>query len=278
MEKRRVLLNGLCYLVLCIFSLLFFMPICIVLMNSFKNKLYITTTPFELPTAETWVGLKNYVEGLQKIHFINSIGYSVFITVASIVCIVIFCSLAAWIITRVKSRMASFLYYFFLLSMVVPFQMIMYTMTRVAGVLKLDNWVGIVVLYLGCGCGMAIFMYSGFVKGIPVELEEAASIDGCNPFAMFVRVIFPILKPISITVAILDAMWIWNDYLLPYLIIGTKYRTIPVAIQYLKGGYGSTDYGYLMAIIIVALIPIVCFYFTCQKYIIEGVVAGAVKG
>lgn len=278
MGKRKTLTNILSYTFLSLFSLVFFAPIFIVVMNSFKNKLYISAEPFKLPDSTTWVGIKNYVEGLQKIHFFSSIGYSVFITVTSICCIVIFCSLAAWIITRVKSRTASFLYYFFLLSMVVPFQMIMYTMTRVAGVLHLDNWVGIVVLYLGCGSGMAVFMYSGFVKGIPVELEESASIDGCNPLTMFLRVIFPVLKPISITVAILDAMWIWNDYLLPYLVIGTRYRTIPVAIQYLKGGYGSTDYGYLMAVIVVALIPIVVFYFSCQKYIIEGVVAGAVKG
>ena len=218
------------------------------------------------------------MEGLTKIHFFNSIGYSLFITVFSVLAIVIFCSMTAWYITRVKGKHTSFIYYMFIASMVVPFQMVMYTMTKTANVLHLDNYVGIVVLYLGFGAGMSVFMYSGFVKGIPTELEEAALIDGCSPLTMFVKVIFPILKPISITVAILNAMWIWNDYLLPYLVIGTKYRTIPVAIQYLKSGYGSIDYGHLMAAIVVALIPIVIFYFACQKYIIEGIVEGAVKG
>lgn len=222
--------------------------------------------------------MKNYVEGLSKIHFFNSIGYSLFITVFSVLAIIIFCSMTAWYITRVKSKATSFLYYMFIASMVVPFQMVMYTMTKTANVLNLDNLWGIVILYLGFGAGMSVFMFSGFVKGIPMELEEAALIDGCNPITMFIRVIFPILKPISITVAILNAMWVWNDYMLPYLVIGTKYRTIPVEIQYLKSGYGSIDYGHLMAAIVVALIPIVIFYFACQKYIIEGIVDGAVKG
>lgn len=186
--------------------------------------------------------------------------------------------MTAWFITRVKGKISSFLYYLFVASMVVPFQMVMYTMTKTADTLHLNNLVGMLVLYLGFGAPMAVFMFSGFVKGVPIDLEEAALIDGCNPISMFTKVIFPILKPISITVAILDAMWIWNDFQLPYLIIGTKYRTVPVAIQYLKTGYGSIDYGHLMAVIVVALIPIVIFYFCCQKYIIEGIVDGAVKG
>ncbi len=265
-------------MILTILSVAFLIPILLVIMNSFKNKLFISTTPFELPNEQSFMGLKNYVEGLMKIHFFDSIGYSLFITVFSVLAIVIFCSMTAWYITRVKGKVTTVLYYMFIASMVVPFQMVMYTMTKTANVLHLDNYVGIVALYLGFGAGMSVFMYSGFVKGIPMELEEAALIDGCSPFSMFVKVIFPILKPISITVAILNAMWIWNDYLLPYLIIGTKYRTIPVAIQYLKSGYGSIDYGHLMAAIVVALIPIVIFYFACQKYIIEGIVEGAVKG
>lgn len=278
MAAKKKMSNGMIYLVLTVLAAVFIIPIALVIMNSFKNKLYISTTPFQLPKAESFRGFKNYAEGLSKIHFFSSIGYSLFITVASVICIIIFCSMAAWFITRVKSKITSFLYYMFIVSMVVPFQMVMYTMTKTANVLHLDNCFGIIILYLGFGAGMAVFMFSGFVKGIPVELEEAALIDGCNPLNMFFKVIFPILKPISITVAILNAMWIWNDFLLPYLIIGTKYRTIPVAIQYLKSGYGSIDYGHLMAVIVVALIPIVIFYFICQKYIIEGIVSGAVKG
>lgn len=275
-KKRRG--DAIVYILLTLLAVAFLVPIALVIMNSLKNKLYISTTPFELPNSESFVGMKNYVEGLSKIHFFNSIGYSLFITVFSVLAIVIFCSMTAWYITRVKSKATSFLYYMFIASMVVPFQMVMYTMTKTANVLNLDNLWGIVILYLGFGAGMSVFMFSGFVKGIPMELEEAALIDGCNPITMFIRVIFPILKPISITVAILNAMWVWNDYMLPYLVIGTKYRTIPVAIQYLKSGYGSIDYGHLMAAIVVALIPIVIFYFACQKYIIEGIVDGAVKG
>ena len=278
MKKKQTISNVIIYIALTILSVAFLIPILLVIMNSFKNKLFISTTPFELPNEQSFMGVKNYVEGLTKIHFFDSIGYSLFITVFSVLAIVIVCSMTAWYITRVKGKLTTAIYYLFIASMVVPFQMVMYTMTKTANVLHLDNYVGIVALYLGFGAGMSVFMYSGFVKGIPMELEEAALIDGCSPFTMFVRVIFPILKPISITVAILNAMWIWNDYLLPYLVIGTKYRTIPVAIQYLKSGYGSIDYGHLMAAIVVALIPIVIFYFACQKYIIEGIVEGAVKG
>ena len=278
MKKKQTISNVIIYIALTILSVAFLIPILLVIMNSFKNKLFISTTPFELPNEQSFMGVKNYVEGLTKIHFFDSIGYSLFITVFSVLAIVIFCSMTAWYITRVKGKLTTAIYYLFIASMVVPFQMVMYTMTKTANVLHLDNYVGIVALYLGFGAGMSVFMYSGFVKGIPMELEEAALIDGCSPFTMFVRVIFPILKPISITVAILNAMWIWNDYLLPYLVIGTNYRTIPVAIQYLKSGYGSIDYGHLMAAIVVALIPIVIFYFACQKYIIEGIVEGAVKG
>ena len=278
MNTKRKITNTIIYIILTVLAVLFIVPIVLVLLNSFKNKLYISTDPFSLPNSETFVGIKNYTEGLTKIHFFNSIGYSLFITVASVIAIIILCSMAAWYITRVKGKFTSIVYYVFIASMVVPFQMVMYTMTKFANILHLDNCFGIVVLYVGFGSSMAVFMFSGFVKGIPIELEEAALIDGCNPLNMFFRVIFPVLKPIAITIAILNAMWIWNDFLLPYLVIGTKYRTIPVAIQYLRSGYGSIDYGHLMACIIVALIPIVIFYFACQKYIIEGIVAGAVKG
>ena len=245
----------------------------------FLYGVYLTFTSWDgVSSNKPFVGLKNYVDGLTKIHFFDSVGYSLFITVFSVLAIVIFCSMTAWFITRVKSKITSGIYYMFVASMVVPFQMVMYTMTKTADALHLNNYVGIIVVYLGFGAGMSVFMFSGFVKGIPMELEEAALIDGCNPLTMYIKVVFPILKPISITVAILNAMWVWNDYLLPYLLIGTKYRTIPVAIQYLKSGYGSIDYGHLMAAIVVALIPIVIFYFACQKYIIEGIVDGAVKG
>ena len=278
MSERRKTANLITYIVLTVLAVAFLVPIALVIMNSFKNKLYISDQPFALPSSETFVGLSNYIEGLTKIKFWNSIGYSLFITVFSVLVIVICCSMTAWFITRVKGKVTSFIYYLFVASMVVPFQMVMYTMTKTADTLHLNNLVGMLVLYLGFGAPMAVFMFSGFVKGIPVDLEEAALIDGCNPISMFTKVIFPILKPISITVAILDAMWIWNDFQLPYLIIGTKYRTVPVAIQYLKTGYGSIDYGHLMAVIVVALIPIVIFYFCCQNYIIEGIVDGAVKG
>lgn len=278
MQEKKKVVDIVIYVVLTVLAVAFLVPIALVIMNSLKSKLYISTTPFVFPNEENFVGLKNYVEGLTKIHFFDSVGYSLFITVFSVLAIVIFCSMTAWFITRVKTKLTSAIYYMFIASMVVPFQMVMYTMTKTADVLKLNNYVGIIVIYLGFGAAMAVFMFSGFVNGIPMELEEAALIDGCNPLTMFIKVVFPMLKPISITVAILNAMWIWNDYLLPYLLIGTKYRTIPVAIQYLKSGYGSIDYGHLMAAIVVALIPIVVFYFACQKYIIEGIVDGAVKG
>lgn len=278
MKAKKKTSNTIIYIILTLLSVVFLVPIVLVIMNSFKNKLFINTTPFQLPNAESFVGFRNYVDGLTKIKFWDSIGYSLFITVFSVAVIVVCCSMAAWYIVRVKNKITSTVYYLFIASMVVPFQMVMYTMTKVANMTHLDNYVGIIALYLGFGAPMAVFMFTGNVKGLPMELEEAALIDGCTPLSMFFRVIFPVMKPILITVAILDAMWIWNDFQLPYLIIGTKYRTVPVAIQYLKSGYGSMDYGHLMAVIVVALIPIVIFYFACQKYIIEGIVDGAVKG
>lgn len=278
MKAKKRISDIIVYIILTVLAVAFLVPIVLVVMNSFKNKLYINTTPFKLPDSTSFVGFKNYIDGLTKINFIDSIGYSLFITIVSVIVIIICCSMSAWFIVRVKNKITSAIYYIFVGSMVVPFQMVMYTMTKTANTLHLDNYIGINLLYLGFGAPMAVFMFTGFVKGIPTELEEAALIDGCNPLNMFARVIFPVLKPITITIAILDAMWIWNDFQLPYLIIGTKYRTVPVAIQYLKSGYGSIDYGHLMAVIVVALIPIVIFYFSCQKYIIEGIVDGAVKG
>ena len=205
-------------------------------------------------------------------------GYSLFITVFSVGTIVLFTSMTAWCITRVKSKLSTFLYYLIVFSMIVPFQMVMFTMSKMANILHLDNPVGIIVLYLGFGAGLSVFMFSGFIKSIPREIEEAATIDGCNPIQTFFLIVLPNSQANSITVAILNAMWVWNDYLLPYLVIGSNYKTIPIAVQYLQGGYGSRDMGAMMAMLVLAIIPIVIFYLTSQKYIIKGVVAGAVKG
>lgn len=273
-KKYRVII----YACLVLLSVFFIFPILLIFWNSFKSTAYISVSPFVLPNVDNAVGLDNYINGLEKTDFVMAFSYSLFITIASVVLLILFGSMTAWYITRVKGKITSALYYMFLLSMVVPFQMVMYTMTNIADKLNLTNPIGIVVLYLGFGSGMAIFMFSGFVKGLPIEIEEAALIDGCNPIVTFFSVVFPILKPITITIAILDAMWIWNDFLLPYLILGSEYRTMPVAIQYLKSGYGSMNYGHLTALIIVSLIPIVIFYFVCQKHIIEGIIAGAIKG
>ena len=263
---------------LLIVAILFLAPILIIFMNSFKGKLYISDQPFSFPTAETFAGLKNYTEGIVSTGFLHAFGLSTFITVTSVLVIVFFTSMTAWYITRVKNVFTTTLYYLFAFAMIVPFQMVMFTMTKVANVLHLDNPVGIIFIYLGFGAGLSVFMFAGFVKAIPVDVEEAALIDGCNPLQTFFFVVLPMLKPTAITVAILQAMWIWNDYLLPYLVIGSNYKTIPIAIQYLRGGYGSIDMGAMMAMLVLAILPIIIFYLACQRYIIEGVAAGAVKG
>lgn len=276
--KRGNFKENLIFIMLTILSITFLSPILIVLMNSFKGKFFISETPFTLPDGKTYIGLTNYINGLTKTGFMEAFGWSLFITVSSVLVIVLFTSMTAWYITRVKSKFTKALYYLFAFSMIVPFQMVMFTMTKVANVMHLDNPFGIIIIYLGFAAGLSVFMFSGFVKSIPIEIEEAAVIDGCNPIQVYFMVVFPILKPICITVSILNTMWIWNDYLLPYLLIGTEYRTIPIAIQYLRGGYGSIDMGAMMAMLVLAIIPIVVFYFICQKYIIKGVVSGAVKG
>ena len=276
--REKGITRFLWWVLLLMLTLLFVLPIVIVLMNSFKGQFYITSEPFRLPNADTFVGLDNYINGIRKIEFFEAFGYSLFITVASVLLIVLGTSMTAWYLVRAKSRFASFLYYIFVFSMIVPFQMVMFTMSKVANTLNLENPLGIVVLYLGFGAGLSVFMFGGFVRGIPRAVEEAAEIDGCTPLSMFFRIMFPLLKPITVTVAVLNAMWIWNDYLLPYLVIGSKYRTIPVAVQYLQGGYGSRDMGALMAMLILAIIPIIVFYAAAQKSIIKGVIAGAVKG
>lgn len=266
------------FTILLVLAIGFLSPIFIVLMNSFKGKFYISDTPFLFPNEITFVGLKNYTSGVAKIDFFSAFGMSLFITVCSVAVIVLFTSMTAWYITRVKTKFTNLMYYAFVFSMIVPFQMVMFTMTKTANVLNLDNPIGIILIYLGFGSGLSVFMFSGFVKSIPLEVEEAVMIDGCNPVQAFFKVVLPILKPIAVTVAILNVMWVWNDYLLPDLLIGTEYKTIPIAIQYLKGGYGSIDMGAMMAMLVLAIVPIIIFYLTCQKYIIEGVVAGAVKG
>jgi raffinose/stachyose/melibiose transport system permease protein len=278
METKRTATDKVLFVLLLILAVLYLTPILIVLMNSFKGRFFIADTPFAWPTAETFVGLKNYTSGLEKTGFIPAFGYSLFITVFSVATIILFTSMTAWAITRVKSKFSSLVYYLLVFSMIVPFQMVMFTMSKMANMTHLDNPVGIIVIYLGFGAGLSVFVFSGFIKGIPHEIEEAALIDGCNPIQTFFLVVFPILKPITITVAILNTMWIWNDYLLPYLVIGSNYKTIPIAVQYLQGGYGSRDMGAMMAMLVLAIVPIVIFYLTCQKYIIKGVVAGAVKG
>lgn len=278
MQKRNIVFNILSYILLTAAALIFVAPIAIVLMNSFKSKFYISGEPFKLPDGETFEGILNYTEGVAKTGFFKAFGWSVFITVFSVAAIVLFTSMTAWYITRQKSKFTSALYYAFVFSMIVPFQMVMFTLTKTANTLHLDNPVGIVFIYLGFGAGISVFMFSGFVKSIPLEIEEAAMIDGCGPLQTYFRVVFPILKPTAITVAILNAMWVWNDYLLPYLVIGSEYKTVPIAIQYLKGGYGSVDMGAMMAMLVLAIVPIVIFYLFSQKYIIKGVVAGAVKG
>lgn len=270
--------NSIIFYLMIILSIAFLVPIFIVLMNSFKGQFYISDAPFALPTSETFSGFTNYLNGIDKINFFSAFGYSLFITVGSVLLITICTSMTAWYITRVKSKITSLMYYLFAFSMIVPFQMVMFTMSKTVNVLRLDNPIGMILIYLGFGSGLSVFMFAGFIKSIPLEIEEAAMIDGCNPIQTFFLVVFPILKPTAITVAILNTMWIWNDYLLPYLVIGNKYRTLPVAIQYLQGGYGSRDMGALMAMLILTIIPIVVFYLSAQKYIIKSVMSGAVKG
>lgn len=278
MERKDKIISSILFVIMIILSMAFLAPLFIVFMNSFKGKLFISNEPFKLPDFKTFAGLDNYTHGIVKIGFFQSFGYSVFITVASVLVIVLCTAMTAWYITRIKNKWTGMLYMAFAFSMIVPFQMVMYSMAKIANNLHLDNPIGIIVIYLGFGAGLSVFTFCGFVKSIPLEIEEAAVIDGCRPIQTFFRVVFPILRPSAITVAILNAMWIWNDYLLPLIVIGSKYKTVPIAIQYLKGGYGSIDMGAMMAMLVLAIVPIVTFYLICQKYIIKGIMAGAVKG
>lgn len=270
--------NVLIFIFLLCLSFVFLIPIITVVANSFKDKFSISQTPFVLPNSNTFAGVENYIKGINDTGFISAFLWSLFITVGSVAVIVLLTAMTAWYITRVKNRFNSILYYLFVFSMIVPFQMVMFTMSKIANVLRLDNPFGLILIYLGFGAGLSVFIFSGFIKSIPLSLEEAAIIDGCNVLQTFWHVVFPILKPTAITVAILNTMWVWNDYLLPYLVIGSDYKTIPIAVQYLKGGYGSVDMGAMMAMLVLSIVPVVIFYLTCQKYIIKGVAAGAVKG
>ena len=240
---------------------------------------FTTSTVFALPTKETFVGLENYTYGIFKMNFLSSLGYSLLITVSSVVLILLCCSMTGWYLTRVNNKLSKFMNLLIVFSMVVPFQMVMFTLSKTADTLNLNTPWNICIIYLGFGAGLAVFMFTGFMKSVPIEIEEAAMIDGCNPLQIFFKVVFPILKPTMISTAILETMWVWNDYLLPTLVLDIKkYRTIPMAIQYFRGGYGRVELAPMMACIIIAIIPIILLYITCQKYIIEGVVAGAVKG
>lgn len=260
-------------------SLLYVYPIVLVVINSFKKKAYISRMPFELPKDNMFVGLENYIRGIEQTDLISAFGWSLFITVFSVAAIILCCSMCAWYISRVKTKVTKAIYILCLFAMVVPFQMEMYTLSKIANMLKLGNPWWIVVIYLGFGAGLSVFMFTGFMKAIPLEIEEAAMIDGCTPLQTFFKVVMPISKPTCVTVIILQAMWIWNDYLLPSLVLDQrKYKTIPMAVQYLKGGYGAVDMGAMMGTLVLAIVPIIIFYLFCQKYIIEGVVAGAVKG
>lgn len=261
-----------------IISAIVIFPIAVVVMNSFKSRLFISSAPFALPDSDTFIGFENYTTGLARTGFFSAFGYSLWITVASVVMIILLTSMLAWYITRVHGTLTSLIYYALAFSMIVPFQMVMFPMSKIANMLGIDNPVGIIILYVGFGAGIASFMFAGFVKSIPIALEEACMIDGANPPQTFFLVVFPMLKSTAVTVAILQTMWVWNDYLMPYLVIGTEYRTIPVAIQYLRGGYGAVDMGAMMAMLFLAMLPVIIFYLICQRYIINGVLAGAVKG
>lgn len=267
------------YCLLSVVALFFLVPVFIILINSFKSRFVIMSEPFSLPMKESFVGLTNYFSGIEASGFFKAFGISLFVTVLSVALIIICSSMTAWYITRRKTVFTKMLYFAFVFSMIVPFQMVMYTLTYVAVKLNFANPLGIVFIYLGFGAGLSVFMFSGFVKGIPREIEEAATIDGCNSVQTFFKVVFPILKSTTVTVAILNAMWIWNDYLLPYLVLGSKYKTIPVAVQLtMQGAYGNVDWGGFMAMLTLSIIPIIVLYIFLQRYIIEGVLSGAVKG
>ena len=278
-KKNKNLLSTIGTIFFSILCLLYVFPIVVIVINAFKKKVYINDQPFSIPNEETYSGFKNFMEAVNKYEFIKAVGWTVFITVASVAVILLCTSMCAWYITRVKSKFSKVMYFLCVFSMVVPFQMVMFTLSLISNRLRLDSPFGLIVVYLGFGAGLAVFMFCGFVKSIPVEIEEAAMIDGCTPLQTFFMVVLPIMKPTYISVGILETMWIWNDFLLPYLVLDvTKYKTISMAIQYMRGSYGRVDMGAIMATLVMAVIPVIVFYLSCQKYIIKGVAAGAVKG
>ena len=276
-DRRINTVLSVLFTILCIAWLY---PVFMILMNSLKTERHITTShAFDLPNAETFVGLKNYIYGIQEMDFLSSFWYSLVITVSSVALILVCCSMCAWYITRVQNTLSKGMYYLCVFSMIVPFQMVMFTLAKTADTLKLNNPYNICIIYLGFGAGLAVFMFTGFVKSMPIAIEEAAMIDGCNPIQIFFKVVCPILKPTMISTAILETMWVWNDYLLPTLVLDIKtFRTIPMAIQYFRGSYGKVEMAPMMACIMITVLPVIVLYLICQKYIIDGVVAGAVKG
>ena len=277
-KDRRI--NAVLSVLFTILCIAWLYPVFMILMNSLKTERAITTShAFGLPNAETFVGLKNYIYGIQEMDFLSSFWYSFVITVSSVALILLCCSMCAWYITRVQNTLSKGMYYLCVFSMIVPFQMVMFTLAKTADTLKLNNPYNICIIYLGFGAGLAVFMFTGFVKSMPIAIEEAAMIDGCNPIQIFFKVVCPILKPTMISTAILETMWVWNDYLLPTLVLDIKtYRTIPMAIQYFRGSYGKVEMAPMMACIMITVLPVIVLYLICQKYIIDGVVAGAVKG
>ena len=279
--KNRNLGKQILSMVFVVICIVYMMPIVVVAYNSFKENGSINTDTFALPNETTFMGWQNYVNGMTvgEYPFLNSVGYSFVITILSAALILICTSMAAWYISRVDDIFSRIVYYLCVFSMIVPFQMVMFTLAKTANVTGLNTPWTIPVIYLGFGAGLAVFMFVGFVKGMPLAIEEAAAIDGCGPLRTFFGVVFPMLKPIFVSVGVLEIMWVWNDYLLPYLVLDrTKFRTIPIHIQYLQGSYGHVDLGAVMALIMMSVIPIIVFYLTCQKYIVSGVMAGAVKG
>ena len=277
-EERGKMVLTIIFTVICI---AYIMPILIVLMNSFKSNAAVNTETFAFPNADSFVGFQNYIKGMTfgNYPFMKAVGYSLFITLASSALILVCTSMAAWYVSRVGSLFSKIVYYLCVFSMVVPFQMVMFTLSRTANRLSLDTPWTIPVIYLGFGAGLAVFMFCGFVKSIPLEIEEAAAIDGCGPVRTFFQVVLPMMKPTMISVGVLEIMWVWNDFLLPYLVLDrTEYMTIPIVIQHLKGSYGQVDMGATMALILLSILPVIIFYLCCQKHIIKGVAAGAVKG
>lgn len=280
MKAKKKFIDKIWIVVLSIASLFYVYPVIMILMNSLKKETAISTgTTFELPGADTFAGLANYVNAITSQGFLKSLGFSLFITITSVAAILICCSMCAWYITRVNSKLSKILYFLFVFSMVVPFQMVMFTLSQTADKLHLNTPWNIWIIYLGFGAGLAVFMFAGFMKAVPIEVEEASMIDGCNPIQTFFLVVLPILKPTLVSVGILEAMWVWNDYLLPTLVLDIKsYKTIPMLIQYFRGGYGKVEMGPMMASIMLTVIPIIIVYLAGQKHIINGVAAGAVKG